>query len=497
MKTQRTFIFLIGLALLLAAGAGTVAAQSPTPGIELVKDFTEEGGTLLFSPVLMDGVLYFGAAAIEAVEEGGHAVSLWRTDGTSDGTQKIADFEISSVHDWQMVAVESTLFFAAKDNEYGDELWKSDGTPAGTGIVADICPGDDYAGRCDSNPSGLTAWNGVLYFTAHDGVHGFELWRSDGTPAGTGLLKDIKTGNEHSYSAPGTFTPLNDRLFFSADDGVHGRELWLTDGTADGTQLVTDINPTTGLYGDPNGAYPSEMTAFNGRLFFTAADGLHGSELWISDGTADGTAMVRDINAGGVYSDSYPEWMVPLDGQLYFAADDETHGRELWKTDGTAEGTQLVAEVCSETGDELCGSYPQELVVMGGRLFFAAANRLTGPELWVSDGDTVELVKDIYPGMGPSVPETYGLTVFQDMLYFFAYDGVHGIELWRSDGTTRGTKLVVNLNLDEEVQMPFPRILAVVGDRLLFHAGDGSHGFELWRYQPPTEWLVYLPVIGR
>jgi ELWxxDGT repeat protein len=94
------------------------------------------------------------------------------------------------------LATERVLYFTASDGVHGNELWKTDGTPEGTVMVADIRPG---AG--DSLPQGFFALGRTLYFSADDGVHGRELWKSDGTPAGTRLVEDIRPGSE----SPGIF----------------------------------------------------------------------------------------------------------------------------------------------------------------------------------------------------------------------------------------------------------------------------------------------------
>ena len=142
------------------------------------------------------------------------------------------------------------------------ELWKSDGTAAGTVLVKDISPGS-----AGSIPNNLTNVNGTLFFAADDGTNGTELWKSDGTAAGTVLVKDIRPSCSGS-SYPGYLTNVNGTLFFAADDGTHGRELWKSDGTAAGTVLVKDINPGIGT-----DSYPTDLTNVNGTLFFTADDG--------------------------------------------------------------------------------------------------------------------------------------------------------------------------------------------------------------------------------
>ena len=135
-------------------------------------------------------------------------------------------------------------------------------------MVLDINPG-----IASSYPSKSVVIGSTAYFTAEDGVHGIELWKSNGTAAGTVLVKDINPGSASSCSDPSFLTNVNGTLFFSADDGTHGPELWKSDGTAAGTALVKDINSGSGS------SEPRYLTNVNGTLFFSAHDGVHGFEL--------------------------------------------------------------------------------------------------------------------------------------------------------------------------------------------------------------------------
>ena len=121
--------------------------------------------------------------------------------------------------------------------------------------------------------------SGTLFFDANDGVHGYELWRSGGTAQTTSLVKDINPGPANGLGVPPgsdeSLVNANGTLFFSANDGVHGRQLWESNGTAAGTIMVQDINP------GPAGSYPQYMTNNNGTLFFSANDGVFGQEPWI------------------------------------------------------------------------------------------------------------------------------------------------------------------------------------------------------------------------
>jgi ELWxxDGT repeat protein len=210
-----------------------------------------------------------------------------------------------------LVAIGSTIFFTADDGTHGVELWKCDGTTAGTTMVKDIVPGAYYS------PSNLTDVNGTLFFAAGGG-----LWKSDGTAAGTMMVIFPQSGDYNLY--PSALTNVNGTLYFSAWDVINGRELWKSDGTAAGTMMVKDIFPG---YSTPNpySSYPSALTNVNGTLFFTANDGVSGWELWKSDGTAAGTNLVRDINPG--YASSDPDSMTNVNGTLFFTANDGVTGR--------------------------------------------------------------------------------------------------------------------------------------------------------------------------
>src|SRR5262249_13992378 len=221
----------------------------------------------------------------------------------------------------------------------GKELWKSDGTTAGTVLVKDIFPGPNFG-----YPERLTAVGGTLFFAANDGTNGQELWKSDGTAAGTVLVKDINPGSSlgSGYSSrPFYLAAVGGVLFFTGDDGDHGRELWKSDGSPGGAVLVNDINPDT----NPFGPSPNNLAAVGGTLFFAADDGVNGRELWKSNGTEAGTVLVKDINPGSSYGfplGSFPHYLTNVAGTLFFAANDGINSLELWNVDGKTAGTVLV-----------------------------------------------------------------------------------------------------------------------------------------------------------
>jgi ELWxxDGT repeat protein len=370
------------------------------------------------------------------------------------------------------VYVGNNLFFSANDGTNGTELWKSDGTATGTVMVKNI----NSSGS--SNPNNLTNVNGTLFFSASNGTSGYELWKSDGTTGGTALVKDINSGSGSSspynfvnvYGLSYSGISMSPTLFFTANDGTNGTELWRSDGTADGTVMVKDIYPS-------DSSNPTSLTNVNGTLFFTANDGINGTELWKSDGYGEGTSMVKNIKingTSGTSSDSDPDLLININGTLFFTANDDTNGTELWRSDGTADGTVMVKDIYPSDS-----SNPTSLTNVNGTLFFTANDGTNGAELWKSDGTTsgTARVKDICSGEGSSYPQY--LTNVNGTLFFIADDGSIGSELWKSDGTTGGTILIKDIVSGESTSDPFD--LINVNDLLFFSANDGANYRQLWQ----------------
>ncbi|MBH8571799.1 type I secretion C-terminal target domain-containing protein [Nostocaceae cyanobacterium CENA369] len=281
-----------------------------------------DGFIYISSATKMNSTLYFAVGSDNAPP------ILWKSDGTTAGTVPFKEFTSGNAF-YELTTVKNIFYFT----RYG-ELWKSDGTSEGTVEVKDIAA------------SYLRNFNDTLYFLSdpnpNDGIDGDELWKTDGTATGTVLVKDINPGPSGSfaYRSNNFITEVNSTLYFYADDGTHGLELWKSDGTEAGTVLVKDINPgsDSSIVINGNSVQDPLLTGVNGTLYFYADDGTHGGELWKSDGTAEGTVLVEDIKPGAGSSNISD--LANVDGTLYFNADDGIHGNELWaiKTDNTING---------------------------------------------------------------------------------------------------------------------------------------------------------------
>jgi ELWxxDGT repeat protein len=223
---------------------------------------------------------------------------------------------------------------------------------------------------------GFAALGGTVFFGASDGIHGFELWRSEGTLASTRLVADVCPGS--CASLPQSLTVALGKVFFVADDGFHGAELWRTDGTPAGTALVKDLVPASNLFTRVHG-----LVELNGKLLFSISAFGRRQELWTTDGTAAGTVRVKDFERDDDSNAMEP--LARLGGKVFFIANDPVHGREIWMTDGTTAGTVLLKDVNPGVAGSAPGFLGGTAAVAGGRLFFLA----TGPEgyeLRVSNG---------------------------------------------------------------------------------------------------------------
>ena len=364
-----------------------------------VTDGTAAGTTLV-------GVFGWNATiASYALLSPGRAVfavyrNLWTTDGTAAGTTLVMTGFADPGYGNALASLgNGKAVFPGADRTF----WVTDGTAAGT---VSLGVGATGPGTAPSLTSFRPMGNGRILFTGY-GSDGYQLYVTDGTAAGTTLLRDLYPGG----SAPAQITPVGHGRFVFTAYGDLGRELWVTDGTAAGTVLLKDINP--GIAGsEPD---PGTFTSLgNGLVVFGADDGTAGVEPWVTDGTLAGTRRVADLAAGSASS------LFPLpggaagygftalgDGRAVFAANDGA-GAAIWVTDGTAPGTTLLRRVVSPGG--AASSTVYGFTSAGpGKALFSMNDGITGVEPWVTDGTAAGtvLLRDIAPGAPTSQPGSY------------------------------------------------------------------------------------------
>ena len=551
-------------------GTELYRSQGTTSIVELVKDILPgPGGSRPELLTEYNGELVFYA------DDGTHGYELWKSDGTAAGTQLVLDIMPGIrgsvdlyLHDRRPIPQAGGLLFFSASGASGRVLYKSDGTTAGTQIATTLPFSNPNIGNhftefggeiyyrgvggtfwkasgggatqifsFAGGPNGIVAMGGELFFQASwPSTTGYELWKSDGTAAGTVLVKDIYPGttvNQSSY--PSLLTAVGSQLFFAANDGVSGKELWVTDGTTAGTTMVKDINPgPSGSIGDH---IYRQMSNFGGKVWFAASSGpgatlwssdgtsagtqpilspgfgtptlkllgsiptgdipgptlyfsgatADGRELWKTDGTAGGTSQVIDLVPG--FESSSPRGIVTDSTGGAFFLSDSGSGSNLHYTDGTAAGTSEIADQAATTLPVTGNSNPMGVMDVAGRLYFAANDGVFGNELWTSDGDETERLGDFNPGpfsaFNTGDPE-YAADVplraeaVGGQLFMTAYSsGTSGIQLWRSDGSVAGTEMLYDFNETSIYGWQFHGVS--LGDRLMFGARINSTAWGLWR----------------
>lgn len=267
-----------------------------------------------------------------------------------------------------------SVYFQASTVEHGSELWVTDGTKEGTRMIKDIVPGAQSSSPKDFYV--LESAEDTLFFRTQD----IEWWRSDGTTSGTSQVNDdqlinflnyhklgkyfTKEGSLYARDENGNESLVTNRLSggnsfefkgetFFAGTSTTGTELWKTNGDDSSTVIVKEIYD--GTYSSPwsdehyqGSGSPSNFFVHGDSIYFSARNRTNGMELWKSDGTTDGTVLLKDIDKRSGYSDfssslgrdSYPRDFLLIGDQVHFLADD-ANGTSLWKTDGTSEGTVI------------------------------------------------------------------------------------------------------------------------------------------------------------
>jgi ELWxxDGT repeat protein len=257
------------------------------------------------------------------------------------------------------------------------------------------------------------------------------------------LVKDINTGVGNS--SPVMLASLSRGLVFAASTPTYGAEIWVSDGTATGTMMLKDIRP-------------GFSSSFNQINTFVSGDMLYmvlmdstttnANNLWRTDGTSQGTIKMMTFSQSWQVPNATLNQMSGVNGKCIFVYGDNNN-KELWVCDGTAAGTRLLKDIKPGTN---VGSNPYNLVAMGDFVYFFADDGVHGYELWRTDGTETgtTLVKDIFPGPVSSlqnIAQNTNMLAGTNKVYFSAISDItKGFELFVSDGSDGGTFMVKDLN---------------------------------------------------
>ncbi len=441
--------------------------------------------------------------------------AIWRSNGTSTSTQIIREFTGTNSVAFGFVPFQEKMLFIAKDEIYGQEIWATDGNNAA--IFLDLIPGSG-----SSEVYNLKANNGFLYFSANTKTTGgANVWRSNGTKAGTFPMGNKFSSKQQSYQ----FKPLQafDIGVFASvyNDSTKADELWYFEAMASRTLKIKTLAEP----GFSNGKSYQGVTSAN-VFYFLAHDQQWGAELWtIRNSALTPPRLIKDIYPGKDAPNIRN--LTPSSGRVFFSAEDDKNGQELWMSNGT-DKTFMVKALNDQNG----GSNPGNFFVHQGYLLFGAAHPATGNELYVSKGNgpSTVLLKDINPGRASSAPSNFiplkdltflfsastnslGNELWRSMVYnepgtlvkdinpgqlsgvqgkmgklkdkilFAGQTPETGTELWISDGTTTGTQLLKDIWPGANSAQPiFFDEAGTFGDSIvIFRANDGNSGDEFWR----------------
>ncbi len=257
------------------------------------------------------------------------------------------------------------------------------------------------------------------------------------------LVKDIYTGTGNS--APTMLASLSKGLVFAASTPTYGAEIWVTDGSSNGTFMLKDIRPGF------SSSFNQLNTFVSGDMLYMVlmdSSNTNANNLWRTDGTVQGTIKMVTFSQSWSVPNATLNQMSGVNGNCIFVYGDNNN-KELWVCDGTAAGTHLLKDI--KPGNTV-GSNPYNLVAMGDYVYFFADDGVHGVELWRTDGTDsgTQLVKDVFPGpVGciQNIAQNTNMVAGSNKVYFSAISDVTlGFELFVSDGTDSGTYMVKDLN---------------------------------------------------
>jgi ELWxxDGT repeat protein len=495
------------------------AASTLLPAVYLIKDIRPENH--YYDPIdSNDRVFASGSLVYYIANDLSHGGELWVSDGTPNGTHMVKDlfvgsegFDLYPDHNFNGIPFgDHSLLFTLTNTYEMDGLYRTDGTEAGTvklddsikwifrfgdqflsidvstlvlktidPVTGTITPLATLGGTC---LNGFWIFDSEIYIFTKDSsgmqcssaTASTYLWRSDGTLAGTVLVKAIGTA-EYLWN----MVNLNGKVYFlDINSDTNVTSLWKSDGTTGGTALVKS-------FPGQNGWISQQLGSANGLVFMWLSGTTF--ELWQSDGTISGT--IRDLNA--------PDLMVTqtfnFNDTIYFYGKD-IHDTFAWyKTRGVvAGGVVKVLDMASyeDPDPDDPNSTINDMRFQANGLLYLFGDSGSGHNvLWVTDGTNMNALLGSQNYVSPDNEAVVG-----SRLFFTAWDAEAGNEFWTSDGTPAGTIRLADLHWNDPTfgRSSAPKNLTPVGSKLFFSANDGDHGRQIWAADNSITTRTYIPL---
>jgi ELWxxDGT repeat protein len=272
-------------------------------GTKLTKTINPTGAAKITNMFTAGGKIYFSAS--DGVQQG----QLWISDGTTAGTTLLKIINPTGMaYPSEFVLFKDKVYFNADDGVNGYQIWVTDGTPTGTMKITNI----NSSGGIGFNPTGFTLFDSKLFFMGYDVGNFVQLWSTDGTNSGTIRVKTehtLRNGVRGFY--PHSMAIHKNALYIAGYDSLTKvDQLWKSDGTMAGTVRITD---------SPKGLFPDRLFSFQNKLIMTGYDTISNQvQLFYSDGTKSGTKCPTPTDTWGQYP-FYPwETWVPFNNALYY-----------------------------------------------------------------------------------------------------------------------------------------------------------------------------------
>ncbi len=360
-----------------------------------------------------NGELYFSAS-----ESKDQDYELWKTDGTEEGTIQVIDLDpndSSQPNNFHIIG-NRLLFFNANGAR---DIWSTDGTEKNTIKLTNS--------KDKFNSITMLGWNTSFDFFL-DSLNGrLELWSTDGTFGGavplTDKLDDYKASNSN-------YTFNGEKLYFEGYTDDRELVLLVSDGTKDGTKKLKTFSsdPSAWFY------FLSHSNISEQKFFFFLFEN-NKSSLWVTDGKTESTIKISPSDLEGMYYNQESSYS----DRLYFSNFDTIKGEDIWVSDGTLEGTKFVKNI-SASGEKSKINFTS--VIVNEKVLFIHEDQKYLNSLWITDGTEVGTHK-LSVELRDLNRMFYTDNVYNNILYFREMSNDNTIRLWQTDMTEEGTNIIM------------------------------------------------------